>query len=160
MEACGGCGGIGQTRQPQTVDFRIPVDLMTGQVLLLEIMETKIEGGIPGDLNIQVVIARHPHFKVMDRDLMYDVNIPIIDMLLGTDLEIPHFEGTLKAKIPPLSNVTESFNLRGKGMHSQRGRGDLIIKPKVTIPNSLTKEEEEILTNLKNKRNLVRIMKL
>ena len=44
-------------------------------------------------------------------------------------------------------------NVRGKGMNSQRGKGDLIIKPQVKIPNSLTKEEEELLMNLKTKEN-------
>ena len=153
VEPCGACGSAGQIKQPKTVDFRIPVDLMTGQVFTIRNHGDEIEGGIPGDLNIQVVIARHPHFKVLDRDLVYDVEIPIIDMLLGTDLEIPHFSGPLKAKIPPLSKVTESFNVRGKGMNSQRGKGDLIIKPQVKIPNSLTKEEEELLMNLKTKEN-------
>ena len=48
-------------------------------------------------------------------------------MLIGSDLEIPYVTGTLKANIPGLSDVTNAFNLRGKGVNNDMGRGDLII---------------------------------
>jgi len=149
VEACGGCGGVGQTKQPNTIDFRLPVDLMTGQVFTFKNLGDEISNGVTGDLNIQVVIARHENFKVFDKDLHYEVEVPVIDMMLGTSIEIPHFEGPLNAKIPPLSDVSQNFNLRGKGMHSHSGKGDLIIKPIVKMPTALSEEDKEILNKLK-----------
>lgn len=153
VEACGGCGGNGQIRQASTIDFRLPVDLMTGQVFTFRNLGDEIAQGMTGDLNIQVVIARHPHFKLMGKDIHYDVEVPIIDMILGTTVQVPHFTGSLSAKIPALSEVTQNFNLRGKGMNSPSGKGDLIIKVQVKMPKTLSPEDKDTLTVLKDQEN-------
>ncbi len=153
VEACRGCGGAGQTKQASTIDFRLPVDLMTGQVFTFRNLGDEIANGATGDLNIQVVIARHKDFKLFNQDLHYEVEVPIMDMILGTSIEVPHFSGALSAKIPPLSDVLQNFNLRGKGMNASTGRGDLIIKPKVKMPKSLSEEDKEILEKFKRKEN-------
>ena len=87
--------------------------------------------------------------KLGDRDIIYEVEIPILDMLIGSELKIPYFTGTLKAKIPPLSDVTNAFNLRGKGVNNDMGRGDLIIQPKVVMPKSISDEDIKTLKKLK-----------
>ena len=81
------------------------------------------EHGEAGDFHIQVVIARHPLFRLRVRDIIYEVEIPILDMLIGSELKIPYFTGPLKAKIPPLSDLANTFNLRGKGVNNDMGRG-------------------------------------
>ena len=153
VEACNTCSGVGMLTTPNTVDFKIPSNLMTGQVYTFRNLGDDIENGVAGDLHIQVVIARHKHFKLMDKDIIYETDIPILDMLVGVELTIPYFTGPLKAKIPPLSGVEQTFNLRGKGINDEMGRGDLIIKPKVVMPKSLTDEDREVLTSLRGKEN-------
>jgi len=123
---------------------------MTGQIYTFRNLGDEISNGITGDLNIQVVIAPHKDFKVLDRDLHYEVEVSVLDMILGTQIEVPHFDGKVNAKIPPLSDVTQNFNLRGKGMNAQSGKGDLIIKPIIRMPKSLSEEDKETLSNLKD----------
>lgn len=149
VNACKTCSGKGMLTTPNTIDFKIPSNLMTGQVYTFRRLGDDIENGEAGDLNIQVVIARHPLFKLRDRDIIYEVEIPILDMLIGSELKIPYFTGTLKAKIPPLSDVTNAFNLRGKGVNNDMGRGDLIIQPKVVMPKSISDEDIKTLKKLK-----------
>ena len=48
-----------------TVDFKLPTDLMTGQLYTFRNLGDEIENGIAGDLGIQVVIEPHPDFKVL-----------------------------------------------------------------------------------------------
>ena len=75
---------------PNTIDFKMPSNLMTGHVYTFRRLGYDIENGDPGDLDIHVVIARHPLFKCYrDRDITYEVEIPILDMLIGSELKIP-----------------------------------------------------------------------
>tara|TARA_R110002050_G_scaffold106731_1_gene216758 strand:- start:249 stop:1259 length:1011 start_codon:yes stop_codon:yes gene_type:complete len=153
VQACNSCNGRGTLTTPNTVDFKTPSNLMTGQVYNFKGLGDDIENGHAGDLSVQVVIERHPHFKMVGTDIQYRVNIPIIKMLLGTEIEIPFFTGPLKAKIPPLSNITQNFNIKGKGMSTNAGVGDLVIEPTVIMPTVLNNEEIETLKSLDIKEN-------
>ena len=54
------CSGRGMLTTPNTIDYKIPSNLMTGQVNTFRRLGNDIENGEAGDLNIQVVIARLP----------------------------------------------------------------------------------------------------
>jgi len=149
VDPCKTCSGKGMLTTPNTVDFKIPSNLMTGQIYTFRRLGDDVENGEAGDLNIQVVIARHPKFKLVNMDIIYEVDISVLDMIVGTELEIPYFTGTINAKIPELSNLTQTFNLRGKGVNNDMGRGDLIIKLNVKMPKSLSEEDKKTLNKLK-----------
>ena len=153
VQACKECAGKGTQTRPNTVDFNTPTNLMTGQVYNFRGLGDDIENGQSGDLSVQVVIERHPHFKIVGNDIQYQLNIPITKMLLGTEIEIPFFTGPLKAQIPPLSNLTQKFNIKGKGMATNLGAGDLVIDPTVIMPTVLNQEEIETLKSLDIKDN-------
>tara|TARA_R110000824_G_scaffold57010_1_gene155462 strand:+ start:1299 stop:2327 length:1029 start_codon:yes stop_codon:yes gene_type:complete len=153
VQACNECGAKGTITRENTVDFKLPTDLMTGQLYTFRNLGDEIENGAAGDLGIQVVIQPHPHFKVVDADIIYEVKIPILQMLVGTHIEIPFFTGPLSVKIPPLSDLERNFNVRGKGMRAKYGVGDLIIKPQVVMPKKLTSEEQLTLEKLEKKDN-------
>jgi len=153
IESCNTCSGKGTVTTPNTVDFKTPTNLMTGQVYNFKGLGDDVENGESGDLGVQVVIERHPHFKLIGLDIMYETNIPIIKMLLGTEIEIPFFVGPLKVKIPPLSNLTQSFKVKGKGISTNVGVGNLIIQPTVVLPTTLSNEDKEILKSLEDKEN-------
>tara|TARA_R110000824_G_scaffold12540_4_gene55129 strand:+ start:2249 stop:3256 length:1008 start_codon:yes stop_codon:yes gene_type:complete len=153
VQACNNCGGKGTQTTPNTVDFKIPANLQTGQIYTFRSFGDDIENGVAGDLSVQIVVTRHEHFKVVHKDLIYEVKIPIVKMLIGTQITVPFFTGPLTVTIPPLSDLTTSFNMRGKGMATPEGTGDLLIKPNVVIPKSLTKDEKELLKRLEEKDN-------
>mgnify|MGYP001200115354 CR=1 FL=1 len=117
LNACGKCGGVGKNKKENTIDFEIPKNLMTGQVYTFRGMGEEIENGHPGDLQIQVVIARHSDFKISDRDLIYEPEINILDLLLGRIVEIPYFGGYINTNIPPCSSPNTSFKVGGKNRY-------------------------------------------
>jgi len=153
VQACNECGAKGTVTTESTVDFKLPTDLMTGQFYTFRNLGDEIENGVAGDLGIQVVIERHPHFTVRDADIIYEVKIPILQMLVGTHIQIPFFTGPISIKIPPLSDIKRNFNVRGKGMRTKHGVGDLIISPQIVMPKKLTTEEQSILKSLEKKDN-------
>ena len=137
IKACVNCNGNGSKRKDETITFKVPTDLQSGQVYNFNNSGDEIPNGQAGDLTIETVILRHKHFKLHGKDLIYEPKVAIIDMILGSKIEIPYFDTKLSIDIPPRSNVDSTFNLKGKGMKSTRnhsgnsGDGSLLIKPQV-----------------------------
>jgi len=157
LTACNQCNGQGRVKKESIIDFPIPQDLMTGQVYTFRGKGEEIENGQPGDLQLQVVISRHPNFNVIDRDLIYEPEINILDILLGRIVEIPYFGMYINTNIPPCSSPTTTFKVNGKGLQRGDGTsGDILVKPQIKMPKTLNRQEEEILRNLYNSENFIR----
>jgi len=157
INACFKCGGAGKEKKESIVDFPIPKDLMTGQVYTFRGMGEEIENGQPGDLQIQVVISKHEHFKILDRDLLYEPEISILDFLLGRIIEIPYFTGYINTNIPPCSQPTTTFKVGGKGLMKNNGlSGDILVRPKIKMPTRLSAQEEHIIRGLYNSENFIK----
>lgn len=157
ITACNYCGGQGKKTQETKVDFKIPHDLMTGQVYTFRGMGEERQNAQPGDLHIQVVIERDAHFKLSDKDLIFEPDIDITDLLLGTQISIPYFGSRITTQIPECSKLGSTFSVKGKGMPSPHGLpGDILVKPKVKTPNNLTSHEKKLLQDLKISENFRR----
>ena len=86
--------------------------------------------------------------------MIYEPKVSIMDMILGSKIEIPYFNTKLSVDVPPRSDVDSTFNLRGKGMNRLRDYdGNLLIKPKVVMPKSITEDEYRILESLRERDN-------
>jgi len=149
QKACNTCNSEGLILEDTILDFKIPGDLQTGQGYTFRSMGNEIPNGQNGDLNIEVVIQSHENFKIINRDLVYEPKIPILQLILGTKIEVPFFNSKLTVNIPPTSKPGQTFNVRGKGLKINNGSfGDLYVRPKVVAPNKLNQKEKELLGQL------------
>jgi molecular chaperone DnaJ len=154
IKACNTCNGVGHNKKQEIINFSVPTDLQPGQAYAFNNRGDEIPNGQAGDLTIEVVIARHKDFKIHGKDLIYEPKVSIIDMILGSKIEIPYFNTKLSVDVPPRSDVDSTFNLRGKGMKRLRDYdGNLLIKPKVVMPKSITEDEHRILESLRERDN-------
>jgi len=151
IRPCGSCGGHATIPKDNIIEFSIPKDLMTGQMYTFKNFGDEVKDGQPGDLQVQVVISNHPNFIIQGKDLVYQPTISVLDMIVGCDIEVPHFEGPIMAHVPTGSDVEQKFILRGKGLKAGTGPGNVIIDPKVTTPKNLTNEDKEVLKTLRDK---------
>jgi molecular chaperone DnaJ len=74
------------------------------------------------------------------------------DAALGTEIEIPTIDGgKSKVKIPAGTQSGKQFRLKEKGMPILRENnfGDLYLETNVIIPESLSKEQRELLEKFK-----------
>jgi DnaJ-class molecular chaperone len=55
----------------------------------------------------------------------------------------------IEVKIPEGINHNELLRVRGKGVPSTRGRGDIIIRIQVKMPTRLSRREKELIEELK-----------
>jgi molecular chaperone DnaJ len=70
------------------------------------------------------------------------------DAALGAEIEVPTIDGgKSKVKIPEGTQSGKQFRLKGKGMPILRGNdfGDLYLETNIIIPESLNKEQIQLL---------------
>jgi molecular chaperone DnaJ len=106
--------------------------------------------GDPGDLYVMVHVAPNPLF-VRDGDDLYRVEmISYPQAALGADITVPTLEGPTTLKIHPGTQPGETIRLRSKGMPRLKGygKGDLIVKIGVAVPEKLTSQQRALLEQL------------
>lgn len=106
-----------------------------------------INGGASGDVYLVITVAPHGRFERKADDLHVEVEVPVLDAILGGEVEVPTLDGRVMLRIPELTQNGRQFRLSGKGMpvlaHPDR-RGDLYARIRVHLPASLTDEERDL----------------
>jgi len=103
-------------------------------------------GGPPGDLYVRVHVGEHPIFaRKGKRDLAITVPISYTEAALGAVVEVPTLDGTTKIRIPPGTTSGTTLRVRGKGVETAKGTGDLLVTVEIDVPKDLTPEERESL---------------
>ncbi|MCH7535042.1 MAG: molecular chaperone DnaJ [Bacteroidetes bacterium] len=153
---CTNCQGNGIVKDRETITIKIPAGVEDG-------MELSIGGqgnagarnGVAGDLHVLIEEIPHEHFVLDGNNLHYDHYISFIDATFGTSSEIPVLGGKVKIKIDAGTQGGKILRLRGKGITTVNsyGTGDLLVHMNVWTPQSLTKEEKELLNKLKGAEN-------
>jgi molecular chaperone DnaJ len=69
---------------------------------------------------------------------------------LGSEITIPTLDGSTVIKIHPGTQVGEVITLKGKGMPRFRGygKGDLLIRVGIPVPEKLTPNQKALLEQL------------
>jgi len=95
----------------------------------------------PGDLLVHIHYIEHPHFKVLDNDIVITVPISVTQWLLQEPLVVPTLYGMKKIPFPQPDDFGEltaqlpQYGLPIKG--NINNKGDLFIKIKVQSPDSI-----------------------
>lgn len=143
---CAGCVGGGITRVRRLIDITIPQG--TTDATRIKIGRqggASRDGGHPGDLFVDVYVKQDPMFVRNGRDLQCELLVMIHHAALGAQVSVPTLEGPWTIKIPKGTKTGTLLRVRGQGVPSMSGRGDLIMKVIVEVPEKLTKRQEEIL---------------
>jgi molecular chaperone DnaJ len=161
-EPCRECSGDGRVRSRRTITVKIPAGVDSGtRVQLTEQGEVGPGGGPPGDLYVEIQIARHDTFTRHGNDLHCTVTLPMSAAALGTTLTLPTLEAdveqgadsgvetTFELDIKPGTQSGTEQVLRGRGVPGLRGgRGDLVVTVVVETPTRLDERQEELLREL------------
>ena len=127
------------------IQASIPLGVRTGtRVRLVGRGEPGKNGGTAGDLYLIVKVLPHDIFERDGDDLHMDAPVDIFTAIAGGEIRIPALERPLTLKIPPRTNASQTFRIRGKGMPYLREpnkRGDMFARVKLVLPDSLTEQE-------------------
>lgn len=149
-ETCGRCRGDGMVKRKDEIKIDIPAGIEDSEILKMSQGGEYIQRGISGDLYIRLKVKAHGIFKKEGINLTMTLPIKLTDSMLGGTHKFKNLDGKeLEIKIPVGINHQELLRVRDKGVPTSRGRGDLIIKVEIKMPNKLSKKEKELVEKLK-----------
>ncbi len=130
-------GGSARVTLPtgRTLDITIPPGIEDGkQIRLRGQGRTGTSAAGAGDALVTIRVARHKLFEVEGRDLHLDLPVTLYEAVLGAKLPVPTLDGTVEITLPPGANRGRTLRLRGKGIAAGGTTGDLLVTPKITLP--------------------------
>jgi molecular chaperone DnaJ len=149
---CTRCGGDGRTMEESKLEIDIPAGIDNNQALSMSgAGEAGSRGGRAGDLFINVHVKPHRLFVRKGQDILSSVEIPFSTSALGGEVIIETIEGRLTLKIPSGTQSGEQFRVKGKGVPDLHSgvRGNQIVKVIVRTPKKLSREQKNLLEELK-----------
>ncbi|TAG44213.1 MAG: molecular chaperone DnaJ [Cytophagia bacterium] len=156
-QKCEVCKGEGRNLEEETISIKIPGGVMEGMQLSMNGKgNVPTRGGVAGDLIILVEEEQHPQLHREGKNIIFEQKVSFADAALGiSDVEIPTVNGTHKINIPAGTQPGNMITLKGKGTKDIEGygKGDQLVYVNVWIPKSLTKQERELLEQLKDAHN-------
>ena len=130
----------------KTVALTLPVGAQDGQVIRLAGQgQASPTGGRPGDALVTVRFVPHPLFKAEGADLRLDLPISLDEAVLGAKIPVPTLSGKVQVTIPPNSSSGRTLRLKGKGLPKAHGRGDLLVTPRIVLPEGADGELEALM---------------
>ena len=149
IENCPDCKGKGYNRTATKVTLNIPAGADTGSYLRKAgFGEASKNGGAAGDLIAVIKVEPSKIFRRKNFDLYVTVPISIKTAAIGGKVKVPLIDDTIDYTIPEGTQSGKVFFVRGKGIKTQRGSGDLYIEIVVEIPSKLTKDQKAALDAL------------
>jgi molecular chaperone DnaJ len=146
---CTKCGGSGAERRTRTLQVKIPAGVRNGaRIRLAGKGEPGVAGGPAGDLYVKVVVKPHTVFGRRGDDLTVELPITYAEATLGANVEVPTLNGPVTLKVPAGTPSGKTFRVKGRGAPRKGGRGDLLAKVRVDVPNKVSREERELLRKL------------
>lgn len=129
------------------VTTRIPAGVHDGRRLRIPGRgQPGTAGGPAGDLVLTVHVAPHPVFQLDGNNLRVTVPVTFAEATLGTTVEVPTLDGeSVRVKVPPGTPSGRVLRVRGRGVETARGTGDLLVTAQVVVPQNLSKKAREAL---------------
>ncbi len=145
-------GGSRRVQLPtgKEVDIKIPLGLSDGQQIRLKGQGFAGAGGVPGDAIVTVHVAKHPYFERDGADIRLELPVTIYEAVLGGKVRVPTLDGAVELAIPANSNGGRTFRLRGKGLPTKDGKGDLLATLRIVLPETADPDLEEAMRKLRD----------
>lgn len=148
---CSVCRGTGVQRKNQTIGLKIPAGVDDGATIRLREHGEAIANAPKGDLYVNIRVRPHKKFTREGDLVLSSEHVPMVDAALGTEIEVETVDGPVRMKIPSGTQSGTDFKLSGHGVPhlNKSSRGAHIVTIVVDTPTKLTREQKEILEQLK-----------
>ncbi|MDH6182480.1 molecular chaperone DnaJ [Microbacteriaceae bacterium SG_E_30_P1] len=129
------------------ITVKIPAGVADGQKIKLKGKgEPSPNGGPAGDLVLTVAVREHPVFQRDGLNLRVTVPVTFVEAALGATIEVPTLGGDpVKLKVAPGTPNGRILRVKGRGVTSAKGTGDLLAEVEIAVPSRLTDEAAELL---------------
>ncbi|MBI5753533.1 molecular chaperone DnaJ [Candidatus Peregrinibacteria bacterium] len=148
---CTVCHGMTRVRTKDRVKVRIPAGVDNGSTIRVTGKgEGGAKGGGSGDLYINLAVESSKKFVRAGMDIHAEVEIPVVQAVMGGEVEVDTLDGKQTIKIPAGTQDGKVFKLSEKGVARIGGntRGNHLVKIRVKVPEKLSKREKELYLEL------------
>jgi len=147
-DPCPTCKGAGSTAARRKYTVKIPAGVKDGtKIRMAGKGQAGARGAKAGDLFVVTRVTPSRVFSRQNDDLVIEVPVTFAEAALGAQVEIPSVDGRVKLTVPAGSQDGRTLRVPGQGASKLKGsgRGDLIAKIRVQVPDNLTAGEREAL---------------
>jgi molecular chaperone DnaJ len=129
------------------ITVKIPAGVNDGQKIKLKGKgEPSIDGGTPGDLVLTVTVRKHPVFERDGINLRVHVPVTFVEAALGATIEVPTLGGEpVKLRVAAGTPSGRILRVKGRGVTSAKGTGDLLAEVQVAVPSRIPDEAKASL---------------
>jgi molecular chaperone DnaJ len=152
-ERCATCAGEGRSPKKRTLEVDIPAGVEDGlQIRLTGEGEQGRWSGPAGDLYVVLEVASHAVFQRDGNDILVQLKLNMADAALGTAVQVPTLDGPATLQVPAGTQSGDTFRLERRGVPylKRAGRGDQVVTVTVATPQKLSREQRQLLENLRD----------
>ena len=124
---------------------KIPAGVADGQKIRLRGRgRPSPDGGETGDIVVTVAVRPHPVFSREGLNLRLTVPVTFTEAALGATIEVPTLGGDpVRLRVAPGTPSGRVLRVKGRGIHSSKGTGDLLAEVQVAVPGHLDEAARE-----------------
>lgn len=136
-----------QAEDGKPFKVKLPAGVADGQKIRLRGRgRPSPDGGESGDIVVQVKVRQHPVFSRDGLNLRLTVPVTFTEATLGATIEVPTLGGdTVKLRVAPGTPSGRVLRVKGRGISSSKGTGDLLAELQVAVPSHLEDAAREAL---------------
>ncbi|MFB2580146.1 DnaJ C-terminal domain-containing protein [Herbiconiux sp. P15] len=136
-----------QTADGKPITVKIPAGVADQQKIKLRGKgEPSPDGGETGDIVLTVSVRKHPVFERDGLNLRVNVPVTFVEATLGATIEVPTLGGSpVKLKVAPGTPSGRVLRVKGRGVETAKGKGDLLAVVQVAVPAHLSAAQREAL---------------
>lgn len=158
INPCPTCNGNGIVSTENTIKLTVPKGIANGSQITMQGQGNAPLNcdGIYGDLLIVINEIQHNKFERNGNDLYFELEIPVIDGILGCYVEVDTIDGKkLSTKISQGVEDGNQIRFGGKGMPimNSNGYGNMIGIIRLKMPKILSNNDIQLLSKLKESEN-------
>ncbi|MBT2483846.1 MULTISPECIES: DnaJ C-terminal domain-containing protein [unclassified Microbacterium] len=126
---------------------KIPAGVADGQKIRLRGRgRPSPDGGESGDIVVQIAVRPHPVFTREGLNLRVVVPVTFTEAALGATIEVPTLGGdVVKLRVAPGTPSGRVLRVKGRGVTTSKGTGDLLAELQVAVPTHLDEAAREAL---------------
>ena len=156
---CKHCKDTGLEEREEIVTVQIPRGVTKNMMLITNGMGHQLPQGYPGesgDLKVSIANINCDTYEIDGFNLVRKMDIPILDIITGTNIEITSPMGDkIKVEIPRSCPANTALRVNGYGIPitNQNRTGDIYVVVRYKFPKSLDKSDEKKNEELKSSKN-------
>ncbi|MEY4986038.1 MAG: hypothetical protein RLZZ359_924 [Actinomycetota bacterium] len=131
----------------EPTSIKIPAGVNDGQKIKIAGKgQLSPNGGPAGDLIITVTVKPHPVFTRDGNNIRVSVPVTFAEATLGATIQVPTLGGDpVKLKVAPGTPNGRVLRVKGRGVVTAKGEGDLLATVEIAVPSHITDKAKKAL---------------